>query len=135
MSSGLYKNGIREIQRGNIDLINATISGMLIDSSVYTADLDNDQSLAEIGEDNWLAEAELTNKSLDGTTFRADDLTFPSVETGQTASAVVLFLDTDTLEESILIAYLDNAPEMPITTDGTDIILAWDSGADGIFAF
>lgn len=135
MSSGLYKNGIREIQRANIDLINATISGALIDASTYTPDLDNDISLDDVGEDNLIQEAELINKSLDGTAFRADDLVFPSVDTGQTVNAVLLYLDTDTLEESFLIAYIDNAPEFPITTDGTDITIAWDTGANGIFKF
>lgn len=134
MASGLYDNGVREIMRGNIDLINSPISALLIDVNEYTVDLATDIDLDDIPEAAIISESALTNKSLDGTTFRADDLTFISVE-GNDIGAVVLFFSQDTNADSKLIAYLDNAPEFPITPDGTDIIISWDTGANGIFAF
>ena len=117
---------------GDIDLENADISAMLIDVSTYTVDLASDADQTDIADAANLSEAVMTGKTIDGTTFRASDTTFQSVPAG-TAAAVILFLDADTYAGSILIAYLDNAAQFPITTDGEDVVIQWDTGVYGIF--
>ena len=133
MTSGLYDSGINSIGKGNIDLENSNISALLIDTSLYTVDLVNHSTQDDIPESAQVAEVALTGKTFNISTFRATDLTFPNVPVGDDVSAVILFLDTDYADTSTLIAYLDNAPEFPITPDGTDINIVWDTGPNGIF--
>jgi hypothetical protein len=130
----MYENGVAAIMGGDIDLVNANIFAMLIDANIYTADLDNDLSEDDIPETAILTKAVMSGKTIDGTTFRATDTTFSSV-TGDEASAVIVYLEMDTLAASTLIAYIDNAPQFPITPDGNDIQVIWDDGANGIFNF
>lgn len=136
MASGLYKTGRQAFLNGDIDLTNAVISGMLIDINEYTVDLDNHSSQTDVPDAAVWSLANLTGKTVDGDVFRADDLVFTSVEgqeVGDEAGAVILFLNADTLATSILIAYLDNAPEFPIVLDGENVTVVWDTGANGIF--
>jgi hypothetical protein len=116
----------------DIDLINDQIAALLIDKSSYTPDLDNDLSQADIPVAAQIAQVALSGKTIDGTTFRANDSVFVSV-TGTTVDAIVLMKDTDNTGTSLLIAFIDNASEFPITPDGTDITIEWDDGANGIF--
>ena len=134
MASGMYEYGVAEIMRGNVDLINDSITALLVDPGFYTPDLSLDTSQDDIPEAARISEVELTGNTLDGTTFRADDVTFNSVPTTVSeASAVVVFFNSGVYNTSTLIAYIDNAPEFPITPDGGDIVIAWDTGSDGIF--
>ena len=107
MSSGLYESGINAIMAGNIDLENYYISAILIDTSLYTVNLANDSNQDDIPDSAQIQEALLNGKTLDGSVFRASDLTFKSVPSGQDVGAIVLFLNTDYSDTSILIAYLD----------------------------
>lgn len=132
MASALYENGVQSVMAGNIDLINDGIGVLLIDTSLYTPDFIEDESQADIPESAVIAERTLTGKTLDGTTYRGDDLTFPKV-TGSQVGGVVLLKDTGEYSTSTLIAFVDNAPEFPITPDGTDITIRWDTGENGIF--
>lgn len=133
MASGMYDKGVAAIMGGDIDLINATVSAVLIKSGSYTPDLAVDTFQSDIPEAAQVAEVIMTGKTIDGRTFRADDVVFPSVATGADIVGVVLLKDANTQAASRLICYLDNAAEFPITTDGTNITIVWDTGANGIF--
>ena len=58
----------------------------------------------------------------------AADCTFTSV-TGSSIEAIVIYKDTGTEATSPLIAYIDTATGLPITPNGGDIIVTWDSFA------
>lgn len=133
MTSGLYELGVKSIMSGDIDLINDNIYAMLIDSNEYTPNFNTDENQDDIPDDAQIAESALTGKTLDVSVFRANDSVFLSVATGQNVDAVVIFLNTDYEDTSKLIAYIDNAPEFPITTDGTNVTIVWDTGANGVF--
>lgn len=134
MASGMYENGVAEIMLGNVDLVNDPITALLIDTGFYTPDLSSDSVQSDIPEAARIAEVELTGNTIDGTVFRADDTTFNSVSSDyDTAGAVVILKNTGTYNTSVLLAYIDNAPEFPITPDDSDIVIAWDTGANGIF--
>lgn len=130
--AALYEYGIAQLMAGNIDLVNDEIAALLVNTEVYTVDLENDRAEEDIPEAAVLAEKRLTANTLDGTTFRADATTFPGVE-GAQAGAVVIFKNTEYLETCTLIAYLDNAPGLPVTPTGDDITVSWDPGVNGIF--
>jgi hypothetical protein len=130
--AGMYENGVKDIMAGNTDLINDTISVLFIDTDKYTPDLVNDESQADIPTEAILAEITLTGKTLDGSTFRADDTTANAVS-GDLLGAAIIIRNDGTESGSPLLAYIDNAPEFPITPDGGDLTLNWDTGSDGIF--
>ena len=132
MASGMYISGVASMMSGDIDLLNDTISALLIDTDFYTPNLSTHTSQADIPEAAQIAELVLTGKTLDSTAFRADDAVFNSV-VGSKVAAIVLIKDTEVYETSLLICFLDNAPEFPIVPDGTDITIKWDLGAEGIF--
>lgn len=131
--AGLFVNGIQRIMRGEIDLVNDEITAVLVDLTKYTPDLDTDSSQEAIPEAAMLCEVELTGRTLDGTTFRADSVTFTGVESG-TAGAVVICKNSDAYSTSPVLALLDDAPEFPIEADGQDIVVNWDTGEAGIFS-
>jgi len=132
MATGMFENGVRAIMGADIDLVNDDISALLIDTDLYTPDLLNDVDESDIPEASIVARQELTGKTLDGTVFRANNTVFTSV-TGANVGAVLLSLNSDTFDTSALIFCMDNAPELPIVPDGTDITIDWDIGANGIF--
>jgi hypothetical protein len=133
VTAGNYQNGIDEIMAGNIDLENSRIAVWLIDTSSYTVDLANHTSQSDVPDAAIIDEAVLTNKTIDDSTYRADDTVFSSVTSTSTVNAVLVFLDEDTKAASTLIYYNDEAPEFPITPDGTNITVNWDTGVNGIF--
>jgi len=117
---------------GEVDLVNDEIAVFLVNTDLYTVDLDADETLGDIPQAALVAEALLTGKTLDGSTFRADSAVLEAVE-GDQVGALIIFKDTGDYNTSYLIFYGDNAPELPITPDGSDVTIAWDLGADGIF--
>ncbi len=62
----------------------------------------------------------------------AADTTFPAV-TGATATAIVLCKHTGAEATDSLLLYLNSATGLPITPNGGDIIIVWDSGNYRIF--
>jgi hypothetical protein len=73
----------------------------------------------------------LNTKTYVNGTFDADNVTFSAVTGGATAKAVILYIDTGTPGTSRLIAYLDSLTNLPLSTNGGDIVITWD--ATGIF--
>lgn len=65
--------------------------------------------------------------------FDAADVTFTTVS-GSAVGALVIYKDTNTAASSPLIAFLDTGSGLSITPNGGDITVAWDNGANRIFA-
>lgn len=131
---GQYEKGVRHIMGKDVDLANDAIGVILVDLSIYVANLDTDESLANITVAAIIGEKLLTGKILDGTTFRADNVVFPAVpDTDPQIGAYVVFLDTGDLNTSWILYYDDESPPFPITPDGTEISIEWDAGPNGIF--
>lgn len=144
MAKGMYNGGKESLMSGNIDLLNDPISALLVDVSIYSPDLANDFSLADIPAAAIVAEALLVGKALVAvepfpgqyaTKLTADPTVFNSVTSENTVTAIVVFDSQQTESDSILLAFNDEAAELPIVPDGTDITVNWDSGDDGIFRF
>ena len=131
---GNYEEGIAHIMGGEVDLVNAQISVALIDLTKYTPDLVNHDTLDEVTEDALIAERVLIGKTLDGTTFRADNPVFTNIPTGTPdVGAFLVFLETGDLNTSLLLYFDEDATNLPVTPDGTDITIPWDLGVNGIF--
>lgn len=63
----------------------------------------------------------------------ASPVTFTSV-TGSAVGALVVYKDTGTASTSPLIYYCDTATGLPVTPNGGNITITWDSGSNKIFA-
>lgn len=75
----------------------------------------------------------LTSKAATDGAASAANVTFTSVAAGAAIEGIILYVHTGTDSTSVLIAYIDTATGLPITPNGGDIILAWDTGVNKIF--
>lgn len=133
MANALYDFGRQSFLAGSLDWDADVIKVALIDTADYTVNLATHQYLSSIPALARVAVSPaLTTKTTTAGVADADDVTFPSV-TGDPAEALVIFQDTGIETSSILIAYIDTATGLPVTPNGGDIIIAWDSGANKIF--
>ena len=78
----------------------------------------------------------LSSKTFTDGVFDAADVTLPSVTGSQTAAAIVFYIDSGSDATSRLICFLDtNVTGFPFSTNGNDVTVTFDSGANRIFAF
>lgn len=133
MASALYDKGREGFLDGSIDWDSDTIKVVLVDTADYTVDLANDNDLADVASAARVAtSAALSSKTVTAGVADAADVTFSSV-TGDPCEALVIYQDTGTEGTSRLIAYIDTATGLPVTPNGGDISVQWDSGANKIF--
>ena len=133
MTNALYDKGREGFLDGSIDWDTDDIRAILIDVADYTVDLDADDNLDDIpGAARVAVSGALTGKTVTDGVADAADVTWSSV-TGDQCEAIVLYKHTGTDSTSRLIAYIDSATGLPVTPNGGDIKVEWDSGADKIF--
>lgn len=134
MASGLYDAGRDAFANGDIDWPNADIRVVLVDTADYSVDLASHTALDDVPSGARVAtsSASLAGKTTLAGVCDATDLTLSSV-IGDQAEALILYLHTGTEGTSILIAYIDTGTGFPVTPNGGDIIIQWDSGANKIF--
>ena len=154
MASGLYTRGIRAILRSEVDIWHDLLHVMLIDGSGYTFDPDHEfisSGAGTVGGNEIPTVASyaggyggagrklLANQSIilsdTNNTVGVDgpDLTWTALNDGVVGGAAIVFQTGGSDATSLLIAYIDNAPQFPITTNGGDITIQW--SALGIFLF
>lgn len=130
MASEIYPAFKQALLNGSVDLTTATVRAVLIDTGTYTYnsahDFYNDLS-GVVGTES----AALASKTITNGVFDAADVTFSAV-TGNTVEAVVLFVDTGNVATDRLICFLDAGTGLPVTPNGGDINLVWNSS--GIFS-
>ena len=118
MTSAIYPLFKQQLLQGDYDLSTAVVRAVLIDTGVYTYseahDFYNDLSGIVGTESGALGSKTFTNGSFDSA-----DITFTAV-TGNTAEAMVLFIDTGNAATDALIAYIDSATGLPVTPNGGD---------------
>lgn len=133
MANALYDLGRQAFLDGDIDWAANDIKVYLIDVADYTVNLATDQfanviaGAAKVATSGNLASKTSTNGVAD-----AADITFTSV-TGDPCEALVIWQDTGNQATSRLIAYIDTATGLPVTPNGNNIDVIWDSGANRIF--
>lgn len=108
----------------------AIVDTDIVDPNISTHDFYDDISSAVIG-----TPVALTNKSVTDGIFNADDSTQTSVTAG-TYEKLVIWVDTGTPSTSPLILPLSStdSADLPVTADGGNIVSAFDTGANKIFA-
>jgi hypothetical protein len=134
MASALYDSGREGFLDGSIDWDTDDIRAILIDTTDYTVDLANHNMLDDVAAGARVAvSAALGSKTVTAGVADAADVTFTAV-TGDSVEAIILYKHTGTESTSRLIAYIDTASSgLPVSPNGGDITVTWDSGANKIF--
>jgi len=133
MANALYNKGREGFLDGNIDWDTDDIRCILIDTADYTVDLATHDNLDDVPAIARVATSgALTSKTVTDGVADAADVTLSSV-TGDQCEAIVIYKHTGTESTSRLIAYIDTATGLPVTPNGGDITIQWDSGANKIF--
>lgn len=133
MASVVYPKGLEGFLDGSIDWDTDNVRAILVDTGSYTYSaahdfLDDMPGGARIAVSGNLASKTVTNGVAD-----AADVTFTAVS-GASVEAIVIYKHTGTDSTSRLIAYIDSGTGLPVTPNGGDITVAWDNGANKIFA-
>jgi hypothetical protein len=133
MANALYDKGRESFLKGEISWSGDNVKTALVDTATYTPDLANDQFLSDIPAGERVAtSANLSSKTTTAGVADAADITFTAVS-GDQSEALVIYQDTGTPSSSRLIAYIDTATGLPVTPNGGDITVTWDSGVSRIF--
>ena len=115
--------------------LTGTVKAALIDTGTYTYS-DAHQYLSDLSGIVGTAApvAGMTTKTYANGVFNADGVTFSAVS-GVSVEALVIYIDTGVAGTSRLVAYLDTGVTgLPVTPNGGDLIVTWDTGASKIFA-
>jgi hypothetical protein len=133
MTNALYDKARKKFLDGNIAYLTNDIKVALVDSALYTPDMATDEFLDDIPSGAIIATSgNLANKSSTDGIADADDVVFSTV-TGDQSEFLVIYKDTTTASTSPLIALIDTATGLPVTPNGGDITIEWDSGDNKIF--
>lgn len=127
MTNQLYNFGREGFLDGQISWSQNTIRAALIDTLAYTVNIATDQWLSNIPSSARIATSgPLTGKNYAAGVAGADAVVFTSVS-GPVCRAIVLYRDTGNASASRLIAYITQATGLPVTPNGQDITVYWDT--------
>lgn len=133
MANALYDLGREGFLAADIDWDLDNLKVVLVDTLDYVVDLALHQFLSDVAAAGRVAtSANFSAKTVAAGVADAADTTFSAV-TGDPSEALVIYQDTGVEGTSRLIAYIDTATGLPVTPNGGDIAVTWDSGAAKIF--
>lgn len=132
MANALYGLGREAFLKGTISWNSDNIKALLV-SAGYAPNLTTDQFQAIVGGGNTVATSgNFASKTTTLGTADAADLTFSTVS-GSQVTQVVIYKDSGSSATSPLIMLIDTATNLPVTPNGGDITVQWDSGTNKIF--
>ena len=139
MANAVFPNGKSGMMTGLIDLDTAVIKTALVRSYTYDA---ADVFMSDVVATGTIVGTPQTLGSITTTdgVFDAADITYTSVTAGAAirclviyqASAVTGGADVANTSQRV-IAYIDTGTGLPVTPNGSNIVVTWDSGANKIF--
>lgn len=134
MANRFFPKGKQAILNKEIDFDTDTIKAILVSQS-YTHS-DAYQFLSDVSAHRVAGTTDqaLTAKSITLGVFDAADPKWLAVPSGDVAEAVILYRDSGAAATSQLISIHDTITNFPVTTNGGDIEVLWDSGANKIFS-
>lgn len=133
MANALYDHGREGFLDGSIDWDTDDIRCILIDVADYTVDLALHDNLDDVaGAARVATSGAFASKTVAAGVADAADIVLTSVS-GDQCEAIVIYKHTGVESTSRLIAYIDSATGLPVTPNGGDITIQWDSGANKIF--
>lgn len=134
MANALFDSGRQKFLEGGIPWLSGNIKCALVRSSTYTPNLATHTNITDVtaGGSVVATSANFTTKTSTAGVADADDIVFTSVAAGAAIQYIVIYLDSGTPSTSWLIALLDSGG-LPVTPNGGNITVTWDSGTSRIF--
>ena len=133
MANALYDHGRNEFLEGDLDWTSHDIRMVLLDDANHTTDQAADDNLDDIAANARVdTSGSFGSKTAAAGVADAADVTFNTV-TGAVSEELVIYYHTGTESTSTLIVNIDTATGLPVTPNGGDITVQWDSGANKIF--
>jgi len=134
VANQFYGKGREAFLEGSIAMLSDNIKVVLCDTATYTLSINTDQYLSDIpGGARVATSGNLASKTGTLGVFNAATVTFSAVS-GAACALIVIYKDTGTASTSPLIGAIDTASSgLPVTPNGGDITLTWDSGTNKIF--
>lgn len=132
MANQLYSKAREAFLKGEINWLSDTIKVVLVDTDDYTVNVVGHDYLNDVPSAARVATATLSSKSATNGAADAADATFTAV-TGDFCEALVIYKDTGAEDTSPLIAYIDDGLNLPVTPDGSDIVVQWSDVDSKIF--
>jgi|SRR6267142_337766 len=118
---------------GGINLSSDTIKVALV-AAGYAANIGTDQFFSAVGANVVGTPQQINSPTITGGVFNGNGVTFTAV-TGSQVTQLVIYKDTGTAGTSPLIALDVTASSgLPVTPNGGNITITWDTGASKIFA-
>lgn len=133
MANALYAKGKEKILSAAINFTSDTIKVALV-SDAYAGSLLTDEFYTSISADVLGTPQTLLTKTITGGVFDAADVTYTAVTAGPISVGVVIYKDTGVAGTSPLLAYIDTISGFPLTLNGGDVTIQWDSGTYKIFS-
>lgn len=133
MANALYDKAREAFATGGINWTADTIKVVLVDTGAHVPNLATNQYLSDIAPAARVATSgPLTGKTATAGVCNAANVNFSAVS-GASVEALVIYKDTGNAATSSLIALIDTATGLPVSPNGGDINIAWDTGANRIF--
>jgi hypothetical protein len=136
MANSLYDSGKNGFLTGGIDWVNDTIKVILVNISTgsdYVVDLANHANLANVAAGVRVSDGiTIANRTAVAGVADGDNLNLTNVTALISTTALVIYKDTGVEATSTLVAYIDSATGLTTQTDGSDVAVTWDSGANKI---
>lgn len=124
----LYKQALLDAS-ANVDLNDGTVKVALIDTATYPYNAAHEffsSVSGVVGTPQTIANTTVANGLFDG-----DNVTYTAV-TGNSAEALLIYIDTGSAASSRLVAWIDTGVTgLPLTPNGGDVSITWN--ASGIF--
>lgn len=134
MASVVYPKAKEALESAAINLTSDDIRVVLVDTGAYTYSAAHDFLDDVPGGARIAVSGSLASKTVTDGVFDAADVTLTAV-TGTSVEALVVYDHTGGSDAARrLLAYIDSGTGLPITPNGGDISIVWDSGASKIFA-
>lgn len=134
---GKYREKALGHATADVDWINDNIKVTLVDAADYV--LGGNIDVHDVMDTTTVPAAarvavsgNLASKTSTLGVANAANVTFTAV-TGDPSEALIIWKDSGTPATSYLIAYIDTATGLPVTPNGGDITVTWDTGTNKIF--
>lgn len=135
MANAMYDKGREKFLNGAINWTTDNIKAYLVRG--YTVNTSTHEFVSDItgagGGTIVATSANLGTKTSTAGVADAADVTYATVAAGAATQHVIIAKDTGTTTTSPLIAVIDTATGLPVTPNGGDITVVWDSGTNRIF--
>lgn len=135
MANTLYNIARKQFLEAQINWDTDDIKCRLIKTSEYSFSATHVNMTDIPGSSRVGSEMTLTTSVTNEGAADANDVTFAAVESGHQIGAIIIYKQDSggTDADTVMIAYLDTATGLPITSNGGDIIVTWDNGVNRIF--